>query len=131
MKYMSKLGIVLVCLLSINVLIAKPFFSTNPMYVPQIDPTTGMSNPLFLKLDNWLSQTFGLNERYLRNTDSIAGKKSYFIVKRDKDGTVNVSKKIRLKGHDLDLFYGKNFRLFGPTQHPAFPNEIIQHFQSE
>ena len=131
MKIMTKLGIVLVCLLSINVLIAKPFFNTNPLYVPQIEPSTGMTNPLFLKLDNWLSQTFGLNQRYLRNTDSIAGKKSYFIVKRDKDGTVNVSKKIRLKGHDLDLFYGKNFKLFGPAHHPAFPNAIIQHFQSE
>ncbi len=131
MKLMLKIGIVLTCLLSISVVVAQPFMRSKPMVVPQLNSSTGMTNPLFIKLDSWISQTLGVNEKFARNTDSIAGKNSHFVITQNKNSTLNVSKVIRIKNQTFELFSGRDFYLTGKAHHPLLPMEVVQYFQKQ
>lgn len=104
-----------------------------PMIITQGGaPASGQKYSLYREMGHWLSVSFGINNKYLKNTDVVDGNKAYFVVSREPhDGTVTVKKIVNIKGRKLILFMGQKFYLRKTATHPAFPAAVIKHFQQE
>lgn len=101
----------------------------NPMVIQQISPLTSKPNPVYAQMDDWMNDAFGIHKKYLKNTDVIDGQQAYFIVSRDAEGTVTISKRVTtISGKELILFLGQKAHLQATPRHPAMPDAVIAHF---
>ncbi len=99
-----------------------------PMIITQGAPAKGETSSLYRQMDHWLSVSFGINKKYLKDTDVFEGQRAHFVISRAHDGTVTVSKEVDIHGRTLILFLGQKFHLKKTPRHPAFPPAVIDHF---